>query len=517
METLQKIKKVVAYNRMSTERSAESDSPEHHRIRIREYCKWKELELMEPFYEDLAYSGGDNTRPAYLRLKTDIKNKRFDAVVVSRLDRLGRSTKELLDFSELCKENNIHIISLTENLDTSTPQGYFFFTMSSAFAQLERETTSLRVKASVPIRAKAGKPLGGQGIFGYKWESIPGDERHKSLVLVPEEASVRALLYQLFIKHRHLKTVARMLNERGLRTRKNGLFSDTTVRRLIEDTTAKGLHLANYTRSKGNKKSWELKPKEEWVEISVEPIISKEIWEKANQILKENHRKQVTKPRTYLLSGLVYCEMCGTKMYGHPGSNHDSPKYICSKCKNKIKQAELEHIIIQELTDHILQPKHINEAMEKQEIPLEKEIKETDMMLEQIKREIPKIENHVSKLMDDWIENKITNQKAFNEKVESLQDRKDQLKEEIPRVEAKLVHLRIQKNSREFVLEQAKSFTAMFSILDEPERKVLIERLLEKIIVGRDTINYNIYFLPEFHQDIPVHIFGNSQRNDKGS
>lgn len=509
------IKRVVGYIRLSTERSAESDSPEVHHIRIKEYCKWKGWELIT-LYEDLAYSGVDNSRPEYQLLKKSIPTGKFDAIIVSKLDRLGRSTKELIEIAELCKKHNVSIVSLGESIDTSTPSGIMFYTLIAAFAQFERDTTSERVKASVPIRARQGKPLGGQGIYGYEWKPIPGDEKHKKLVPIEKEARVRRLLYQLFIKHKRLRTVARMLSEKGYRTRKNRLFTDTTVRRLIQDLTAKGIHIANYTKSRGNKKTWELKPREEWVEVRVDPIVDEETWEKANQILKENSRRRVTKPRTYLLSGLVYCGMCGAKMYGHPGSKSDYPKYKCSKCKNKIKTNELEDIIIKELTDHTLKPEHISKTLEEQKIPLNKELDDIEKLLEQTNREITQIENKVSKLMDGWLEEKITDEEAFNTKLKALQNRKRQLKDEVPKLETKLIHLKVQRNSRDFVLEQARSFTAMFSILNEEERKALLERLLEKIVVSKDTINYSIYFLPEFHKNIP-HVLENTQHTRRGS
>ena len=515
------IKKVVSYIRFSTVQNAQSDSPDYHRVRIKEYCKFKGWEIIN-FYEDLAYSGGDNTRPAYLRLKQDIQNNEFDAIVVSKLDRLGRSTKELLEFAELCKENKVHIISLAETIDTSTPQGYFFFTITSAFAQLERETTSIRVKASVPIRAKQGRSLGGLAIYGYKWEPIPGDENHQRLVPVPEEAYVRRLIYDLYCKLRRVRTVARILNEKGYRTRATKSkpshpFSDSTVRRLIEDPTAKGKRRANYTCSKGKGKSWGLKPIDEWVTVEVQPIVDEKTWEKANAILAENRRGNITKPRSYLLSGLVYCGICGGKMYGHPGGGRAYPKYRCGKCYHKIRTEELDNIIIQELNDHLLKPDHIKQFMQKFPTLTNEEIKETENLLRQAEQEFLSIDRKIDKLIEDWVDEKIKDEESVNRQIKKLRTKQKQLKEEIPRLEGKLTNLIIQKNSEEFILEQSKKFTEMFPILNENEKKTIIERLIDKITVEEDTIDYNMYFLPEFHKNLSFSLVGNSHHNYRGS
>ena len=161
------------------------------------------------------------------------------------------------------------------------------------------------------------KAVGGIAPFGYRWKS-------GRLVVDENEAPVRKLIYELFLKHRRKKTIAKILNDLGYRTRNASLFSDTTIDRLLRDTTAKGIRLTDGKI------------------IEIEPIVSTEIWEQVNLILGSKPLKQ-TKA---LFSGIAYCG-CGGKMLVLRSTH----KYGCADCKNKILADDLEAVFCSQLAD----------------------------------------------------------------------------------------------------------------------------------------------------------------------
>ncbi len=126
---------------------------------LRDYCTRIGYEVADE-YVDSGFSGKDDRRPEFERLLADVRQGRFAAVVVYKLDRIGRSLKHLLNLFEEFKARGIGFVSLSQNIDTTTPEGRMFLQMLMVLAQYERELIVARTLAGLERARREGKRLG---------------------------------------------------------------------------------------------------------------------------------------------------------------------------------------------------------------------------------------------------------------------------------------------------------------------------------------------------------------------
>ena len=478
-------KSVGIWIRVSTEDQAKGESPEHHEARARSYAAAKGWAVNEIY--NLAGVSGKSVmdHPEAQRMMADIKNRRISGLIFSKLARLARNTRELLDFADYFRNQDADLISLQESIDTSTPAGRLFYTMIAAMAQWEREEIADRVKASVAIRAKLGKPLNGKVAFGYCW-------RDGKLVPHPDEAPVRKLIYELFSEHHRKKTVARILNDRGYRTRDGSRFSDTTVGRLIQDPTAKGIHRANFTRRVAGDKPYALKPEHEWVFNAVERIVSEELWQRCNDLLESRKTKQARpgKRPVQLFAGLVHCS-CGRKMY----VPSNTPKYVCLGCRNKIPIVDLEGIFIDELKGYLLSPERVSEYVSQSNQHLSEKAK----LLDTLRNELQRIKTESDKTYRLYLDGALT-VPQFKERFQPIDSRKQEIEKEIPRLEAEADLLKVDRLSTEQIMTEAKDLAARWPTMPPAARRNIVEMLVKDITVGKGEIALNLYYAPSYEE-----------------
>jgi DNA invertase Pin-like site-specific DNA recombinase len=149
--------RAAIYARVST--SNNGQDPRVQTRELMEFCDRRGWRLV-PEYVDIGISGTKEKRPALDRLMADAHRRKFDVVVVWRFDRFARSVSHLLRALETFQSLGIEFVSLSEQMDTSTPTGKMVFTVLGAVAELERSLIVERVKAGLRNARAKGKRLG---------------------------------------------------------------------------------------------------------------------------------------------------------------------------------------------------------------------------------------------------------------------------------------------------------------------------------------------------------------------
>lgn len=491
-------KNIGIWIRVSTDMQVQGDSPEHHEQRARLYAEAKGW-TVKKVYRLEALSGKSVMQ--YQETKQMLKDLReglITGLIFSKLARLARNTKELLEISEIFQGSNADLISLSESIDTSTPAGRLFYTMIAAMAQWEREEIAERVAASVPIRARLGKPLGGQAPYGYSWDG-------HQLLINEQEAPIRKILFELFLKHKRKGTVAKELNAKGFRTRNGSLFTDTTIGRLLHDPMAKGIRRANYTKSLGEGKNWTIKPESEWIMIPCPAIVSEELWDECNKLLAQQERtnKKPAKKPVHLFTGIVYCD-CGRKMY----IPSESKKYCCSECKNnKIGKDDLEDIYYTNLKSFLITDEHLETILEKADSIIAS--KEEELRI--LNQDKQRLETEMDKLVQLHIAGEIP-KTGFGKYFNPLSERVKQIEETVPTIQAEIDFLKIEYLNSDKLVHDAKSLYDQWPTLEIESKRTIVEQVTNKVIIGKNDINIKFSYTPTFLKTTP-----DSQRNFRDS
>ena len=286
--------KVAIYVRVSTTNQAEEGySIDEQKDKLISYCDIKDWNIYE-IYTDGGFSGSNTERPALEQLIRDAERKKFDTVLVYKLDRLSRSQKDTLFLIEdIFIKNGIEFLSLQENFDTSTPFGKAMIGLLSVFAQLEREQIKERMQLGKLGRAKAGKSMmWARTSYGYDYQKEIG-----SLTINPAQSLVVKYIFERYLAGRSITKLRDDLNERYP---KEISWNYRAVRGILSNPVYCG-----YNQYKG-----------QTFQGSHKAIISLEDFEQTQRELarRQQTAKELSNPRPfqakYMLSGLTQCGYC---------------------------------------------------------------------------------------------------------------------------------------------------------------------------------------------------------------
>lgn len=303
----------VSYLRVSTPGQAERElSLPAQRAAITEFAARRAVTIVRE-YADAGASGIDPRRREFRRMLEDIYAPGSDikTIIVHHTSRFTRDATEARVVKSKLAKIGVNVVSVCQDLHDD-PMGRLMEGFFECIDEYESAINGVRTASAMREAVRQGFFPGAIPPYGYRSETIAiasGVVRHR---LVPDdvEAEVVREIYRLYIADNGAKTVARRLNQCGRRVRSGRLWSSAAILRVLDDTTATGVYYwgRRATRSK------HVRPRAEWMCLSVEPIVDSSVHALATT-LRERRSPRRNPGRSpapmHVLSGLLRCGRCG--------------------------------------------------------------------------------------------------------------------------------------------------------------------------------------------------------------
>jgi site-specific DNA recombinase len=345
-------KRACALVRVSTEEQARGGyGLEFQDEDIRSFCKRNNLDLLHVF-RDEGYSGGTADRPGFRDMMEWAREKRFDVLVVWKLDRLFRDTKLTLQTIDELAALNIEFRSVQEAF-THDSNGRFLLTIFAAGAEKERKDINLRMQSGKIAAAKRGSYVYGISIpaFGYRY-----NKASRQLMIDEEEATVIKQIFDWYVNGKlSIYKIQCRLNEmhvptkydrmgRSKRTATTGWWCSRVIARILGNEVYAGrLMLRKYKRWGLSHREANMRPQEDWIPIKTPNIISRELFSQAQaQLVKNAANSPRNTKRLYLLGKLLVCGNDGRKLQAHTmpdAENGKGVKYYYCNATDKARAA----------------------------------------------------------------------------------------------------------------------------------------------------------------------------------
>jgi DNA invertase Pin-like site-specific DNA recombinase len=507
----QKLNNVGIYLRLSKddERLGESLSIDNQRLILGKYVTEHGGKIIDEYIDD-GYSGTNFDRPGVKRLLEDAQSKRIDTIVVKDLSRFGRNYIQVGQYIDyIFPAYNVRFIALNDNVDTAdkNSSGMDMMPIMNIFNEWHSANTSKKIRAVLEASRRSGKFTASCYPYGY----TVGKDENRTAVIDECAAQIVRRIFQMRAEGLSYNRIARILtNEKipnplhhyekidGGKINKDitTWWNAPTITNILNNPTYIGTLIQNKRTTVSYKNKQQLKRQpEEWIikENAHEPIISRELWDKVQEVNKSLSHGRMTKSEVvHPLSGLLYCQDCGTKMkLSRNKASIDGGWYICRTyvalgkkyCTiHSISKKEIEQLVLADIHSMYEYIEFDEQKARSEFLRAKSKITDSSKMSDAAKLKAHK--KRISEL-------DLLIQSAFEEKVfkhipesvcislcEKYQDEKQRITEEIIEIENKLA---VEKKDEDDVDEYIKRIKE-YGKCEELTREIALQ-LIEYITV----------------------------------
>lgn len=331
--------RVTFYARVSSERDEQLNSLDnqisYYRNFIKENANW---EFVEGYIDEGLSGMSTRKRENFHNMINDAKAGLFDLIITKEITRFARNTLDSIQYTRDLLSYGVCVLFQNDNINTLDEDSELRLTLMSGIAQEELRKMSSRIKFGHQEAIKKNVVLGNSRIFGYK-------KNNKRLVIDEKEAEMVRELFTLYATDQYsMKQIEEIFWNKGYRNNNGNRICHSTMSNTISNPKYKGYYVGNKVKIVDMfTKKQKFLPPEEWVMFKdetgeiVPAIVSEELWEQANAVLKrrshdvKNRQNQCNHPN--LLTGKMYCTHCGKLYYRKDSKDRKGnvlSRWICS-------------------------------------------------------------------------------------------------------------------------------------------------------------------------------------------
>jgi len=321
-------RKVAAYCRVSTDNEDQANSFESQQRYFRQYIERNpDWELYEVFADEGISGTNTKKRKEFNRMIACAKNGDFDLIITKEISRFARNTLDSIFYTRDLKEHGVGVIFMNDNINTLDGDAELRLAIMSSIAQEESRKTSERVKWGQKRQMERGVVFG-RSMLGY-------DVKDGKMYINQEGAEVVRLIFHKFAEEgKGTHVIARELQEEGIKPMRVKEWQNTVILRVIRNEKYCGdlVQKKTYTPDFLSHEKKVNRGQEEFVIIKDhhEPIISRELFDKANRMLDEKSLSQEGKSKhsnRYPFSGKIKCGCCGSSYVARYKTRKNGSRY----------------------------------------------------------------------------------------------------------------------------------------------------------------------------------------------
>ena len=328
--------RVCYYCRVSTDSDVQLNSLDNQLEYYENYIKSKPKWIFSGGYIEEGKTGVRvDVRPSFKKMIQDAKHKKFDLIITKEVSRFARDLEDSIHYIRELKDSGVGVFFENQNLNTFDYNSELILNIMFNLAQDESRKLSSRVKFGHRQAIENGHVLGSSNITGYRKDNC-------KLVIVENEAKFIKTLFELYAtgKYGFLK-LSKKLSELGYLNKKGKLYDKDSLKRMIENPKYKGYYRArtyeilDYRTKRRKKNNLDEQILYKCKDGSIPAIISEELWDQANKILKSRTKGYESNNYwsgglKYAFSSKIYCKEHNTSFQrSHGNKNKSRPIWSC--------------------------------------------------------------------------------------------------------------------------------------------------------------------------------------------